>query len=373
MQQISDNQQTGAKASVLRSAVWVSVITLLITAAWCAWVWFEADQDFKVFAWLGTYFTEDDPNGNIGYDGQFYYLIARDGADSIPILDGASFRLQRILYPLVGRLLAFGQPDFVGFTLILINVVAHSITTGLLAYLVSRTGVNPYWTLFYAVWYGALVGVRFDLTEPLCFVLAMGAIVAVLHQRYWLTLILLVLSVFAKEIGVVFAVGIALWLLQQRKWLWVILYAVVPVTLLLGWWQVLYSWLNESPMSYPGAKFSLIPFGGMILIRDALDLFFAVLWLLAPMAFITWFWLHQLIQTRRLSLNMALWFVSVGFVATLAGAVWQDPVATYRVATPVVLVGYWLVCEHFPRYHRVFVFWWGSSVVFFVLLLQQTV
>src|SRR4051812_40184986 len=44
-----------------------------------------------------------------GYDGQFTYYIARDLLDAKPNLDVPAYRFQRILHPLMVRLLSLGQ------------------------------------------------------------------------------------------------------------------------------------------------------------------------------------------------------------------------------------------------------------------------
>jgi hypothetical protein len=364
-------QETGVSTPVFRSAVRVALIAFVLTSLWCAWVWLQAGRDLTTFAWIGTYFAEDDPKGSIGYDGQFFYYIARDGEGSIPLLDGASFRLQRILYPLTARVLALGQAQFVAFTLLFINIVALSTTCGLLATISALAGLNPLWGIFYAFWYGVLVGVRFDLAEPLCYLLALSAVVALTYERYRIAFVLFILSVFTKEIGVVIAAGAALWMLQQKKWVWVILYGVVPAALLLGWWRLLFMALGDLPTMYPAAsRISLIPFGGLSGIRSLLDAIFVVFWLLAPMACIAVLWVRQFLQTRRLSLSMAVWLASLGFVATLADVVWEDPLAIFRVATCVVLFGYCFICQHYPHLHRIFAVWWGSSVLLFFIMLQ---
>src|SRR6266545_4885997 len=61
------------------------------------------------FVHLGTIWTQHDPTGGWGYDGQFYWQIARDPLGAAQFLDNPPYRYQRILFPIVVRLLAFGQ------------------------------------------------------------------------------------------------------------------------------------------------------------------------------------------------------------------------------------------------------------------------
>src|SRR5690606_40616249 len=74
---------------------------------------------------LGTRFSDGDLQGETGtegYDGQFVYYIARDPGDAERFLDVPAYRFQRILLPILGRVLAFGQNDLLPWSLLLINL-----------------------------------------------------------------------------------------------------------------------------------------------------------------------------------------------------------------------------------------------------------
>ena len=55
------------------------LLTLLGSVALVLFVLVNNDFDPVVFANVGTQFSEGDPEGSKGYDGQFVYFIARDG------------------------------------------------------------------------------------------------------------------------------------------------------------------------------------------------------------------------------------------------------------------------------------------------------
>jgi len=58
---------------------------------------------------LGTVWSAHIPSGTWGYDGQFYYQLARDPLGAYHFMDNAPYRYQRILYPLVVRVLSLGR------------------------------------------------------------------------------------------------------------------------------------------------------------------------------------------------------------------------------------------------------------------------
>jgi hypothetical protein len=74
----------------------------------------------------------DDPqSGGGGYDGQFYYYIIKDyfmGEEGI----ANPFREQRILYPVLAYLLAFGRADLLPYSMPAVNLLAIAISALLL-------------------------------------------------------------------------------------------------------------------------------------------------------------------------------------------------------------------------------------------------
>ncbi|MGD8760431.1 MAG: hypothetical protein PVJ07_09290, partial [Anaerolineales bacterium] len=80
---------------------WVVLITLLLTAAYVVWRLAGAGWDPIGLVELGTRFSEGDPSGTEGYDGQFTYYMAVDPspASALEKLDDPPYRYQRILFP----------------------------------------------------------------------------------------------------------------------------------------------------------------------------------------------------------------------------------------------------------------------------------
>ena len=65
-------------ALLKNNALIPALVTLLILALVVAVVILMADGDPLALARIGTRFSENDPNGTAGYDGQFVYYLARD-------------------------------------------------------------------------------------------------------------------------------------------------------------------------------------------------------------------------------------------------------------------------------------------------------
>lgn len=353
----------------LRPALRVGLAALAGTLLLCLFILIDAGGDPLSFAFIGTRFSEGDPDGTVGYDGQFFYFIARDGADAVPYIDGPAFRYQRILYPVVSRALALGQADAVPWTLILVNVLAHSGGAALLAFLLAARGVSPWYALIYVVWIGGLYGVRFNLAEPLCFALGLAALVAYRHQRLRWTALLLVLATLTKELGLIFAGALALHAFSQRRWGWSVLLAGAPLLAFLLWWGFLALWLPDRPTQYPAARFSRVPFGGLFYAEDALEFALLLIWLVIPALLLLMGALRQMWRRRAIPLEAALVVTSVGFLAIMPGVSWEDPVAAYRVGMAIIPAGVLLAARFYPRWLRWLALLWGSSLALFALML----
>lgn len=112
----------------------------------------------------------------VGYDGQFCYFIALDPQNARYYIDNPAYRYERILYPMAARALALGQAALIPYTLILVNILAISGATLLLAYWLRRRGVSPWLALVYGLYSGVMVAYERDLTEPLGYALVMLAV-----------------------------------------------------------------------------------------------------------------------------------------------------------------------------------------------------
>lgn len=350
--------------------------TFVFCAILCALVLISRSGDPVAFAVTGTRFTNrtaavQDPNITVGYDGQFVYYIARDGAASLPLLDGPSFRMQRILYPMVGRILALGQPTLVPWALLVINLVAQSIGAGLMAVLLSNYPRTPaiLGGITYGLWVGLIFALRLTLTEILCFALALGAILAYRKQHFRTTVMLLMFSAITKEIGLVIAAGLALHAFFQKQRRWALLMFGAPLFLLMVWWGFLRLMFGDVPTQYPAARFEFIPLRGMFTGRtDAVELIMLTLWIAIPTLILFVLAVWTLWQKRALSMSTSLVLAAAGFVFIMPGVSWEDPMAAYRVATPIVIAGLLLLGEHFPKQVKWFCILWLSALALAALL-----
>lgn len=208
-----------------------------------------------------------------GYDGQFVYYLALDPRPQVvaPHLDVPAYRYQRILLPLLARLVSLGNPRVLPWGLLALNLLAQSAGTWAVGRLLASWGVSPWYALVYGLWAGFALAIRLDLPEPLAFGLVAGALLA--EERghspghSFLAWLLYGLALFAKETTLIFLGAQALAYLFQRRWrlaLGLGLIALLPYALFQAWlWRV----FGQPGIGSGGAMatpFELIPFMGLL-------------------------------------------------------------------------------------------------------------
>ncbi len=360
-------------------------IILLVDMILCGTVLATHGGDPLVFAHIGSRFSSRGTAADaalpaateVGYDGQFVYYIARDGFASEPLLDGPSFRFQRILLPLIGGVLSLGQDSLVPWTLLLVNIIGHATGAGLMALLLRDYGAQALLGgLTYGLWIGLLFAVRLTLTEILCFGFGLAALLSYRQNRLLLTVILLVCSILSKEIGIVFAAGIALHLASERKWRWSALTLFTPIVILGFWWFILRLHFGDVPTQYIAARqVNFFPYGGLISSEnDLIETVMLLIWVAIPNLILLvlalrklWQWWRER-QHQSLTLTTTLMLMCGGFVLTIPAVTWDDPAAAYRVGMPTVIGGLLFLGQHHRRLLPFFAILWLLALCILLLL-----
>jgi hypothetical protein len=124
-----------------------------------------------------------------GYDGQFFYAIARNPWRKFGPADGldcAPLRQARILYPVASWLLSGGQPRLLVWAMPLVNLLAIAGLAALGALLADRHGYSPWWGFLLPLAVCAGLPALRDLSDVLS-VAAIGALLAawLLRGPWW--------------------------------------------------------------------------------------------------------------------------------------------------------------------------------------------
>ena len=155
-----------------------------------------------------------------GYDGQFYYRFAFDPVDwhrtAFGITIDHPYRYTRIGYSVVVWLLsAGGHGRLLPLVLVLVNLLSVAAMAWLGGLLARESGRHALWGLLFAAYFGLVVSVGRDTSEPLADACLLGGLLAYRHRRFVLAALLVGYAVFTNEPVLVLPVVLALTRLWQ--------------------------------------------------------------------------------------------------------------------------------------------------------------
>ena len=243
-----------------------TLVVVAVCVVYVAGVLLSSAGDPLAFVLLGTRFSEADPQGTEGYDGQFAYQIAVNPFEAAAYIDVPAYRYQRILYPALAWLLALGRPEFVPWTLILVNIAAIGLGTWATERLLMDVRASRWYALTYGLYGGQLLALRADLNEPTAQALVQLAMLAWARDRRVWAIVAFSLAALAKETTLIFLAAYILYTLKEQDWRWTFGLSLGAVPFI-GYQLMLWAWLGAFGIGSGGAgatPFSLIPFGGWL-------------------------------------------------------------------------------------------------------------
>ncbi len=218
---------------------WPLLVTFIVAGGYVLARLVLFEGDVVALAEIGTQFSEGDPAGTEGYDGQFTYYIAIDLNPTTvrEKLDVPAYRYQRILLSMLARLLSAGNTAAIPWVLLAINLVAHIVGTWAVMLYMEDHGLRNWYALSYGLWVGLVSAVGLQLHEPLAYGLVSVAWLARKRGRFFTSVFLLGLALFAKETTIVFwFVFLLVDLIGKRDWRSAVSW--IAVGILYAGWQV---------------------------------------------------------------------------------------------------------------------------------------
>lgn len=223
---------------------------------------------------LGSRYTAGLANGTAGYDGQFVYYIARNPnpAQVSAHLDAPAYRYQRILLPILARLLALGNLSAIPWALVILGLLTHTAGTWAVGQLLAEWGVNPWYALVYGLWVGFLLALIVDLPEPLAYAMVALGWLARTRRKILLSAVLFGLALFSREVSVLFVA--AAWVADFHNKEWrsfrsIATLALLPFALFQVWLYRVFGQLGIASGGDMATPFEWIPFMGLWRIAEA--------------------------------------------------------------------------------------------------------
>lgn len=321
-------------------------IVAIVCFAYIAITLARNDFDPKKFASIGSLYDPDVPGGETGYDGQFTYQIARDPINGWKKVDVPAYRYQRILYPIVARVLAVGRDDLIAWTLMAINVISLIAGTWLTGEILAHYGASRWYALAYGLNAGTLMSVRLDLTEPLAYGLAQAGVLLVLKDRSRWAALVLALAALTKETTLLFAMGVGVVYLLQRDWRKLVEFGLIVLTPFVLWQMVLLSWFGRFGVGSGGINadpFQIVPLQGLWSAATAFGVAFFVVYAATMLLLVV---IPTLIALRvsirnflsgRADLTTIVLFLNAAVMLIVPRTTYQEPLATARFCVGLIV------------------------------------
>jgi hypothetical protein len=210
------------------------------------------------------------PSG--GYDGQFYYAIARDPwRRHLFVTEFGAFRHQRLLYPALGWLISGGDARRLLWALPAINLAAVGGLAWLGVRLARHYGTNVWWGFVLPLAVNDGLPLLRDLTDPLATFAVCGLLAGwLLGWADWQLVLWATAAAFSREQNVaIILVVLAAALWTRRRGATVAL--AVVLLLWLGWFCLLRVAYGGWPLPPAGDYYFGTPFKGMLFRWSHLD------------------------------------------------------------------------------------------------------
>jgi hypothetical protein len=192
---------------------------IYVVARWKIW----ANGHISLFVMSGSNGKVSDPAKmfpkishvpSTGYDGQFYYRFAFDpfnwARTAYGITVDHNYRYTRIGYSVVAWIFSLGgHGRLLPTVLVVLNLIFVGVMAWLGAKFAREAGRHALWGLLFVAYFGLVISVGRDTSEPLADACMLGGLLAYRHSRYVLAALLVGYAVFTNEPILVLAVAIA--------------------------------------------------------------------------------------------------------------------------------------------------------------------
>lgn len=311
--------------------IWLPVLVVFIACVLFVGARFFVFQDWQAF---------------VDYDGYMSHYIARWGFDferTAPLMEmpTASYRYQRIVYPLAAHVLSFGRPaELAAVWLVVLNVLAITAGTFFVARILDDMGTSPWYALVFGLYGSQFLGLMTSLSEPMMFLFVAMGIFFWTRGKLAACVAALAVAALTKELALLFVFAFVVYYAWKKQWRqagWMSL-AVVPFAL----WQVaLWAMLGEPGFS-GGYPFEPPLWGWLSGVFENTNQFLMFALVLVPMTY-----LPMLVLGVRASLDVLqkhVWhpyvlmiLINIAFMLFLPRQSAAEPAAMVRITQGLVL------------------------------------
>ncbi len=284
----------------------------------------------------------------VDYDGYYTYYVARWGLDADKLVSlmgtdalGASYRAQRIVYPISAHILSLGgNPPLVFFFLVTLNVISITVGTYFVSLILSNMETSPWYALVYGLYGGQFVALLTSLSEPMAFLFVALAIYLWTREKLWPSIAVFAIAGLTKEVALLFVLAFVAHYALEKKWA-----AAAKMGLALGpfvlWQFVLLIWLGDYGFA-KGQPFEFPLWGWLSGLGARPEAFLLLSIALIPMSYAPMLLLGarasaDFLVKRDWHPYVLMILVHVAFMLLLPRLTAREPVAMLRITQGLVL------------------------------------
>lgn len=288
------------------------------------------------FVHLGTVWSQHNPAGTWGYDGQFYYQIARNPLEAFKYMDNASFRYQHILYGLVVGALSLGQPVLIPYMLLLVNLLSVVLSVEIVSRLLVKHGLSPWFSLAMGLYFGQAAATMFDTAEPFTYLLVCIGVWMLEEKHLTMAALLMGLATLSREIAVLFPAGYALYFLIRKDWQAFVRFTVLGILPLLLFLLILRIIFRETGVTFT-RPLEHIPFAGIFFYTQVPRKFWLLILLMLVPTVGGWMVIGRELLRRKFGQVFFVLLANLALITFMSHSSYNDLVSSGRIATGLVL------------------------------------
>jgi hypothetical protein len=289
---------------------------------------------------LGTVWAKHDPAGSWGYDGQFYYQLARDPIHAYQYMDNAPYRYQRIFYPLVVAAFSLGLASLIPYAMLLVNGLAIVLSVEIMSRLLAKQQLSPWLSLPVGLYFGQAAAFLFATAEPFALFLVCAGFWFIVKRRISWAALCMGLAALTRDTSVLFAGGYVAYFLLRKEWRSAALFAGIGVLPILLWLLALRLIFGQTGITFT-PPFEHSPFAGLFYYSNTPRKFWLlVIFLFIPTLMSCLLALSELLRRRWQQLALlGTWLANLYTVVFLNHSSYIDLISCGRIASCVVVAG----------------------------------
>ena len=327
-----------------------SVVVALLYAAFLCLFSIIHGYSALDFVHLGTYWTQHKRPGTVGYDGQFYYQLARDPLGAQAFMDNVPYRYQRLVFPLVVRVLSLGQVELIPYMLLLVNFLSIVLSVEVVSRLLVKHGLSPWFSLAAGLYYGQTASLVFDTAEPFAYLLVCIGLLLLEKEHLTWAALLMGLATLSRETAILFPLGYAIFFLLRAQWKDAVQFIGLAIVPLAIEYALLWIIFGKTGITY-APPFEHIPFAGMFFFSGDTDIwqrFLPLIFLLFIPTVSGWLLAAVEVVRREWSPELLTWLMNLLLVTFMARLSYADLTSAGRLSSglPLALLLYGLTTRN---------------------------